>query len=56
MSERTYTRITIENENGTYSIEVPQTELTIDELMDHLVRSVVAAAGYHHDRIDEWLS
>lgn len=40
------TRVTLENENGKYSIEVEFNELTLGELVTDLIIPALLAAGY----------
>ena len=45
------TKITLENEDGVYSVETFKADMTVSEVMDDLVRPVLLAAGYHPDSI-----
>lgn len=53
MPEIRSTKITLKDAYGEYNIEVPRTDLSIDEVFDDLVRPVLLAAGYSKEIIDE---
>jgi len=44
---RAYTKITLENENGEYSVAVNNVQMNIDGLIDDIIRPMLLAAGYH---------
>ena len=48
-------KITYENEYGTYSIEIPDGNLTISQMMEDLVIPVLLAAGYSKEVIDDYI-
>ena len=50
-----FTRITLENENGTYSIEVRQEQMNLVDTFEDLVVPVLLACGYSQEIIDEYL-
>lgn len=50
------TKITLENEHGTYSVEIRNTELTINALVRDVVKPVLLAAGYSESLVDEYLN
>lgn len=45
------TKITFENEEGSYSISVPREGMTTDEVVESLLIPVLMAAGYGDDSI-----
>lgn len=47
------TKLVLENEFGTYAVEVRRDELTLPELVEELLRPVLRAAGYHDDNINQ---
>lgn len=49
------TKVTLENEHGTYSVEVKDTELTINALIRDVIKPVVLAAGYSSTVIKDHL-
>lgn len=49
------TKVTLENEHGTYSVEVNQTGLTLNNLVRDVIKPVVLAAGYSHTFIGDHL-
>ena len=40
------TKVTLENEYGTYSVEVNQTELALNDLVRDVIKPVILSAGY----------
>ena len=53
MLEIRSTKITLKDAYGEYNIEVPRTDLSIDEAFRDLVRPVLLAAGYSKEIIDK---
>jgi hypothetical protein len=49
------TKITLENRDGKYTVEVSDELVTISDVIDDLIRPVLLAAGFHNDTIDEYL-
>jgi len=49
------TKVTLENEHGTYSVEVKDIELTIDELIRNVIKPAILAAGYSEKLVNEHL-
>lgn len=49
------TKITLENADGTYSVESRRDELTVDDLLFLVVEPVLLAAGYAQESIDKAL-
>ena len=47
----TGTTITLENENGVYSVHVDLEQMNIKEMADQLLFPVLSAAGYTSDTI-----
>ena len=50
------TKVTLENEHGTYSVEVKNTELTINALVRDVIKPVTLAAGYNEALVDEYFN
>lgn len=50
---RTTTSIALANENGTYTVEVEQTEMEIGAVIDELLIPVLCAAGYHQQSVEK---
>lgn len=50
------TRVTLENEHGTYSVEVKDIELTMGKMVRDVVKPVLLAAGYSETLVDEYLN
>lgn len=55
MSNRDTTKLTLENENGTYSVEIPRTELNLDSIFEELWLPALYAAGYHPESVARYL-
>ena len=55
MSNRDTTKLTLENEHGTYTVEIPRTELNLEHMFDDLVMPVLYAAGYHPDSVARYM-
>ena len=53
--ERDYTSLTLENEDGIYTVKVQRTELSVGSVIDDLVMSVLLAAGYSENSIKKYL-
>ena len=51
-----FTRITLENENGTYSIEVKRERMNLVDAFEDLVVPLLLACGYSQQIIDEYLA
>jgi hypothetical protein len=49
------TRLTLENEHGKYVVHVSDDELTMNDLIDTVVKPVLLSAGYHSDLVDEFI-
>jgi hypothetical protein len=43
------TKLTLENEHGTYTIEVKETNMDLDGVMIGLVLPILSSAGYQFD-------
>ena len=50
------TTMTLENENGSYSVSVPRGELRIDDLITDILVPVLLAAQYSRECIEEAMS
>lgn len=50
------TRVTIENEYGKYSVEIPNRDATLDEVMNWAILPALKAAGYNSEAVDEYFS
>jgi len=50
------TQLTLTNENGTYTVSIPDEHLSLDVLFSRLLEPVLWAAGYHQATIDELLA
>ena len=50
--ECTYTKITLENENGVYSVQLDRVEMPLFDMMELLVEPVLLAAGFSQGTID----
>jgi len=46
------TQLTLTNENGTYTVSIPDEDLTLDVIFDRLLEPVLRAAGYSQVSID----
>ena len=53
--ERTYTKITLENENGIFSVQLDRVEMPLSDMVELLVEPVLLAAGFSQGSIDECL-
>ena len=47
------TTLTLQNCDGTYTIEVPKEDLNIESVVDELIKPVLLAAGYHSKNVEE---
>lgn len=52
---RDFTKITLEDGYGAYSVQCDHIDLPLDFLMDTLVRQVLRGAGYCDKQIEEYL-
>lgn len=50
---RDFTEITLKNENGTYTINVPQVEMHIGDMIQEIIVPVLRAAGYGDSSIEQ---
>jgi len=50
------TEITFKNENGEYTIRVPQEGMTLNSVFEYIIEPVLLAAGYSKELIDEYIS
>lgn len=48
-------KITLENENGVYSIQCCDEQLKIDDVFDYLIIPMLLAAGYHPETINRYI-
>jgi hypothetical protein len=53
--ERTYTKVTLENENGIFSVQLDQVEMTLHDMVELLVEPALLAAGFSQGLINECL-
>lgn len=53
MTLKKSTKITLENENGTYSIEVDKIMMNLDDMQTDLLEPVLLAASYHPTIVKE---
>lgn len=51
----TGTKLTLENDYGTYSVGINKQDLTIGSMFEDLVIPVLLAAGYQQESIDNCL-
>lgn len=49
------TRVTLENENGIYTVEIPGEELNLPTLLSDAIAPVLMAAGYSDQIVKDWL-
>lgn len=50
------TKLTLENENGEYSIAIKEEEINLYNVFQHLIIPILLSAGYSADSINEQLS
>lgn len=55
MNEEPSTKLTLENEYGTYTIEVPKTDMTVIKMFEDMVEPLLLAAGYQPGSIARYL-
>ena len=53
--ERTYTKITLENENGIFSVQLDQVGMLLHDVVELLVEPALLAAGFTQGSINECL-
>jgi hypothetical protein len=49
------TAVTIENENGIYRVQVNQTEMTLSDVIEFLIKPVLLATGYLPEHVTDRL-
>ena len=47
------TRVEFSNEHGRYIIEVAKDNMTLQEVIDELIKPILHAAGYDHENIED---
>ena len=47
------TKITLENENATYSVAAPHDYMRLDDIVENLLTAVLLAAGYDSETISK---
>ena len=47
------TKLTLENCYGVYSVEIPEEDFTVEDVVDELMVPVLLSAGYSRNGIDE---
>jgi hypothetical protein len=52
---RIVTRCTLETEDGVYSIEVPKYGLSMDDMVQDILKPLLLAAGYQPGTVEEYL-
>lgn len=53
--EKPMTKMTLETRDGTYSVDIPHDDMTIDDMMNIVVGPLLKAAGYSETLVDEYL-
>jgi hypothetical protein len=53
--EFSMTSITFCNQNGNYTISLPKDDMTVDEVMQELVKPVLLAVTYQPENINEYI-
>lgn len=51
-----FTKLTLENENGVYSVQIDRIEITLDEFFQELALPVLLAAQYSEKQVREALN
>lgn len=49
------TKITLENQYGTFTVETKEHEITLVEVFENLIIPVLLSAGYHNESIKDYL-
>lgn len=49
------TRITLENENGKFQVEIEAEELYLSRIISDVVAPVLMAAGYHDQQVKDFM-
>ena len=52
---RDFTKITMKNENGDYTIKVPHIQMNIGDVVQELIIPILKAVGYGEKGIDRWI-
>ena len=52
---RDFTKITMNNENGDYTIKVPHIQMNIGDVVQELIIPILKAVGYGEKSIDRWI-
>ena len=47
-------KLTLKHYETTYSIEQPKEDLTLEEVMEQMVRPVIKSMGYPEECFNEW--
>ncbi len=50
------TRLTLENENGKYTVEIEGDGMDIDGMWEELIRPILLVANFHPDSINRFLN
>lgn len=53
--EKPKTKMTLETNDGTYSVDIPHNDVNIDDMMNIVVGPLLKAAGYSEKLVDEYL-
>lgn len=58
MSEekRGFTRMTLQTEEGIFTIEVPESQMLIDDMMHRVVGPLLKAASYSDQLVNEYIN
>lgn len=51
-----FTRVTLQDKYGTYTIEVPYSDLSIDEMLSKVISPLLKAATYPSKLVDEYIN
>ena len=49
------TSLTFRTQDGTFTINLPKNEMTVDEVMQELVKPILLAATYQSENINEYI-
>lgn len=50
------TKVTLQNKYGTYTVEVPNSDLTINEMMSQVIAPVLKAATYPSQLVNQYIN
>jgi len=51
-----FTKVTLQNKYGSYTIEVPNSDLTIDTMMSQIIAPLLKAATYPSQLVNQYIN